>query len=154
MHMRACVHACVQERVYRSRSRNNGERERGGTITVPRFRATTRCHPFDLHPPMPCSKPTSDIPHRLCISLSFFNARSHPRCPPRTLFYIPFCFLPSTCRNANPHSCRERRSDTERIDYFIASRKGSRWIKALFARKQEISAYVDYDTVLIYATAA
>lgn len=52
--MRGCVHAPrMRARVYNSEVGVRGNREKGmkgGTITVPRFRATTRRHPFNLHP--------------------------------------------------------------------------------------------------------
>lgn len=52
---RVSVCACIEVGV-----RGNGKGSRG-TITEPRFRATTRRHPFNLHP-LPCSKPTGNPP--------------------------------------------------------------------------------------------
>lgn len=124
--LHTCVHACVQERVHTEVGvRSNGEKGvKGGTITVPRFRATTRRHPFDLHP-------RCRVPNQPAIypadppSLSSLNARSHPRRSPRTLFYIPFSFLPSTCRSGNPHSRpqRKKRHWANRLFYCIAGGK-------------------------------
>lgn len=102
--MHACVHACgvhacVQERVYIEVGvRSNGEKGvKEGTITVPRFRATTRRHPFDLHPPMPCSKPTQ----RYTPPILFLPSMPARTPDVRHVHFSTFLsFLPSTCRRA------------------------------------------------------
>lgn len=108
-----CMRACVRKRVYVEVGvRGNEEKGvKGGTITVPRFRATTRRHPFDLIPDAvfqtnrrytpPTLRPSATPPPPPSASRS---QRS-----PRTAFYISFSFLPSTCRGGNPRSRRERR---------------------------------------------
>lgn len=68
--VRVSVCACIEVGV-----RGNGKGSRG-TITEPRFRATTRRHPFSRrplrNPPIPCSKPTGNPP--LCfISFSLLR---------------------------------------------------------------------------------
>lgn len=119
--VRTCVRAC--KRAYKSvciskseQRRERGE-ERGNNSTA--FSGNDLSPSLRPPPPMPCSKPTSDTPPRRPF-LSSVLART---LDVPTLFYVPFSFLSSTCRSGNPHSHRERRSDTERIDCFIASRK-------------------------------
>lgn len=71
--VRVSVCACIEVGV-----RGNGKGSRG-TITEPRFRATTRRHPFNLHP-LPCSKPTGNPPLLLHLLLFFASSSSRLTC--------------------------------------------------------------------------
>ena len=95
----ACVRACMRERVYTKVGvRSNGEKGvKGGTITVPRFRATTRRHPFDLHPRCRVPNQPTIYPTDYSPSPSSFNARLHPR-PSLYPHYVLFStFFPPSC---------------------------------------------------------
>lgn len=74
---RVCVCRCV--RVSKSEL---GATEKGsrGTITEPRFRATTRRHPFNLHPRSVFPNPTGNPPLLLHLLLFFASSSSRFTC--------------------------------------------------------------------------
>lgn len=128
---------------------------------MPRFRPTTRRHPFDLHSPvMPCSKPTGDIPRSLRPPPTPFDTPSEPLDIRHVLsfhaFFLFLCALPVEAVTRGKREGGER----GRIDFVLLYRhkrkrkkrrrrgKGGGWMKGLLALASDIG----YNRVMMYAT--
>lgn len=143
--MRGCVHAPrMRARVYNSEVGVRGNREKGmkgGTITVPRFRATTRRHPFNLHPRCRVlNQPAISLP---LLSPFQLLLSPYPWYSPRILFYVFSSFSSFTCRDGNPRSCREKRGyQANRLFDCIGKKGEARIVKALFVQRYRFASII------------
>jgi len=124
---RVCVSTRVRANARTPRSefrKYGGKGAKGGTITAPRFRATTRrLHPFGLRYPPGAVYQTNWQYTPLVLRIApRVPLPSVPRRSPRTLFYtrVPSSFRPPPVE-AVSRVLAAKGEETERIDCFIAS---------------------------------